>query len=96
MFDPTQTLLVAVITTLTILLTIIGIQVVQILKEVKKSVEKTNHLLDKADRVVDCVAVPIEGASDFFKGLKNGVNVLGLLSRFLKTKEKIKKDQGNG
>lgn len=87
MLDPTQTLLVAVITTLTILLTIIGIQVVQILKEVKKTLEKVNGMLDKSDHLLTSIAEPLEEMSDFFSGLKKGAGVLTLLSRFIKKKK---------
>lgn len=91
MFDPTQTLLVAVITTLTILLTIIGIQVLQILKELKETLGKVNKILDESDKIVTSVSEPMMEASEFVRGLKKGANVLNLLSRFFMHKNKGKK-----
>lgn len=93
MLDATQTLLVAVITTLTILLTIIGVQVVQILKELKKTLEKVNHILDESGKIVTSISQPIEGASDFVRGLKKGANILNLLSRLFKDKEKSEEEE---
>lgn len=93
MLDATQTLLVAVITTLTILLTIIGVQVVQILKELKKTLEKVNHILDESGKIVTSISQPIEGASDFVTGFKKGANILNLLSRLFKDKEKSEEEE---
>ena len=95
MIDATQTLLVAVVTTLTILLTIIGIQVLQILKELKKTLEKVNGILDESDKIVTSISEPMVEASEFIRGLKKGANVLNLLSRFFihKNQEKKTKDE---
>lgn len=93
MLDPTQTLLVAVITTLTVLLTIIGVQVVQILKEIKKTLEKANNLLDESGKIVTAISQPLEGASDFVRGLKKGANILNLLSRLFKDKEESEAEE---
>lgn len=93
MLDPTQTLLVAVITALTVLLTVIGIQVVQILKEVRKTLEKVNSVLDESGRIVTSISQPLEGASDFIRGLKKGANIINLLSRFIKDKEKGEEEE---
>ncbi|HUV47151.1 MAG TPA: hypothetical protein VMW29_03385 [Candidatus Bathyarchaeia archaeon] len=87
MIDPIQILLIFVITTLTILLFIIGLEVFQILKELKKTVEKVNKILTDSGRISEAVAQPIEEASDFIMGLQKGLKFFKTVSDFFK-KEK--------
>ncbi len=85
MTDTTQILLISVITVLTILLTVIGIQVVYILKEFRKSIEKVNKILDDAGIASNAMAKSIAGFSGISSGLKA---VLSIFSSFRKDKEK--------
>lgn len=89
MIDTTQILLIIVITTLTILLTIIGIQVFYILREFKKSIEKINKILDDAGTISESVAKPIASLSSGITGVSGITGLLGwLVSRRKKRKEK--------
>lgn len=88
MVDLTQVLLVIVITTLTVLLTFIGIQVVYILREVRKSIEKINKILDDAGVVSESIAQPISGLGGMIDGLKSGVKVIDMISGFLSKRKK--------
>lgn len=90
MLDSIQILLTAVISVLTVLLTIIGLEVFQILKEFKRSLEKINKILDDTGRITESVAEPIEEASDFLIGLKKGISFLRNISRFFKDEKKDK------
>lgn len=81
MFDFAQGLLVIVITALTFLLIIIGIQVANILKEFKRSLEKVNKILDDAGMISESVAKPVSEFSGFFK-------TIGLLVDFVKDRRK--------
>lgn len=92
MVDPIQILLTVVITTLTVLLVIIGIEVFQILKEFKKMMEKVNLMMDDVHRVTKSIADPIEEASGFIMGLKRGVNFFKAISRLLE-KDKDEEDE---
>ena len=84
MFDSIQILLIIVISTLTVLLTIIGIALFHILKEFKVSLEKINEILSDTARITKSVAEPVEEASDFVMGLKKGVSFLKTVSKFFK------------
>jgi len=84
MIDSTQILLTVVISVLTVLLTIIGLAVYQILREFKKSIEKINLILDDTRRMTSAVAQPVEDASEFIHGVKKGVNFLKSVSKFFK------------
>lgn len=77
MIDPTQILLFTVVTSLTVLLIIIGIQVFLILKEVKKTVMKFNRILDDTtvvsgtvSRSVNDLSKSVSELSGFASGIK--------------------------
>ena len=93
MLDTIQILLTVVISVLTVLLTIIGLAIYQILKEFKKSIEKINLVLDDTHRMTNAVAQPVEDASEFLHGLKSGVSLLRAVSRYLKEEKKQKKSK---
>lgn len=95
MLDLTQVLLVIVITTLTILLTFIGVQIVYILREVRKSIEKVNKMLDDAGMITESIAHPIAGLGGMVEGLKSGVKAVETVGNFLTRRKKKKAKQEN-
>lgn len=89
MIDTTQVLLIVVITTLTILLTIIGVQVFFILREFKRTIEKINKMLDDAGTISESVARPIASLANGITGVSGITGLLGwLMSRKKKREEK--------
>lgn len=90
MTDFAQFLLIVVVTTLTVLLTVVGIQVFLILKEFKKSVEKVNKILDDAGIISESIAKPI---SSFSSSLGSLSGIAGLLGLILTKKKKKKKEE---
>lgn len=94
MIDSAQLLLVIVVTTLTILLTAVGIQVFFILKEVRRSVEKMNKILDDTGTISESVAKPISSLSSSIGGLSGITGLLGwLLTKRRKKPKEEKKDE---
>ena len=87
--DTTQILLTVVVTVLTILLSIIGVQIVFILSEVRKAFEKMNKMLDDAGLVTGGISRSVSGMSGMFEGLKAGLNLVNLFG-----KKKSSKDTG--
>lgn len=81
MIDNTQLLLIVVITVLTVLLTAIGIQVFFILREVKKSIEKFNKIIDDAGVISESIAKPISSLSGSITGLSGIAGLLGWLTK---------------
>ncbi len=79
MVTPAQVLLFIVITVLTTVVSLCGIQVFYILKELRQSVRKTNKILDDAGLISESVAKPISGISGFLTGLKSGAEIIRLL-----------------
>ncbi len=81
--DATQILLIGVVTVLTILLVVIGIQVFLILKEIQQSIKKTNKMLDDAGTISGSIA-SFSGKISGFSG------VAGLLSWLVNRKKSSK------
>ncbi|MCH7951690.1 hypothetical protein IH980_03070 [Patescibacteria group bacterium] len=93
MVDLSQVLLVIVITTLTILLSFIGVQIVHILREVRRTIEKVNKMLDDAGMITESIAHPISGLGGMIDGLKTGVKAIETIGNFLTRKKKGKKQE---
>lgn len=79
--DITQILLVMVVTVLATVLTIVGIQIIHILKEFRKTVEKTNKILDDTGTVTESIAKPMSSMSGLIMGIKSGLEIFDVLKR---------------
>lgn len=80
MIDPAQTALFLVIIVLTILLLILGIQVFFILRELRKTIEKANKVLDDTGVITESVSKPISSLSSLTMGLKTGATLAKILN----------------
>ena len=88
MTDPAQTALFLVIIALTLLLLILGIQVFFILRDLRKTIEKANKVLDDTGVITESVSGPISSLSSLAMGLKTGAAIAKLMQ-----KKKHKKDE---
>jgi hypothetical protein len=88
MYDPAQILLFIVIIVLTIFLIILGIQVSLILKDLRKTIAKTNKILDDTEQMTAAVKEPVIGLSGAIMGIKTGSTFLSLMNRFTAKGEK--------
>lgn len=94
MVDSTQILLIAVIVVLSILLSIIGVQVFFILREVQRSIQKVNKMLDDAGTISESITKPIASLSNSITGVSGIAGLFGwLASRKKKRKEKEGKEE---
>lgn len=84
-----QILLFLVISVLTTVLSLAGIQVIYILRDLRETIKKANKIMDDFGIISSSVAKPIAGISGFITGLKSGVDVINLLLN----KEKGKKHE---
>lgn len=82
-----QILLFLVVTILTTLLALSGIQVIHILTELRETMKKVNKMMDDFNLITSSVAKPVAGVSGFVMGLKSGSDVFRL---FLKNNQKVK------
>jgi len=83
MVDLVQVVLLTVIIILTLLLVILGIQVFLILSEVRKTVSKTNGILEKADTITESVKTPLAALSTIAIGVKSS-SILSL-AKFIRS-----------
>ena len=86
MIDPTQILLIVVVSVLTILLVFVGVQVFFILREVKFSIQKVNEVLDDVCKISNSVVKPVEILSSSAVGL----SALGKLFGSISNKRKVR------
>lgn len=90
MVDLTQIILVMVVTAVTVILVIVGIQVFFILKEFRETIRKANKILDDFGTVSESVAKPIASAADILTG---ATGVTGLLGWLINRKKKGKEEK---
>lgn len=81
MLETWQILLVAVVTVLTILLTVVGVQVVYILKEVREILRKTNNILNNAGEMTKTIASSFGSVAGFGAGLKAAMKFVSLFKK---------------
>jgi len=87
MIDPAQTALFLVIIVLTILLLVLGIQVFFILRELRKTVNKANKVLDDTGVITESVSGPISSLSSLASGVKAGAAIASIFSKNKKSKK---------
>jgi hypothetical protein len=86
--EVTQILLVIVVLALTSIMTIVGVEVFFIFKELRQSMKKINKMLDDMGLITESIAKPIAGLSGFVSGLKSSAEAVKLLTRESNKKEK--------
>lgn len=80
MTDPAQTALFLVVVALTILLVVLGVQVYFILRELRKTIDKANKVLDDTGVITESVSKPISSLSSLTMGLKTGATIAKILN----------------
>lgn len=86
MIDPIQVLFIVVVTTLTILLVIIGVEVFRILQDAKKTIKRVNVILDDVETITTSVAGPIEKMSGFIQGVQQGSQFFNFVAGILESR----------
>jgi len=84
MIDLTQTLLVIVIVVLTTLLSVIGVQLILILKEFRHTLVRVNQVLDQLESTLHHLSNPISGVGGLIQGLKQGAKLVDSLGSWFK------------
>lgn len=84
MLEPTQVLLFTVVTVLTIIMVMIGWQIFQILSQMRKMLEKFNHVVDGAVTITGDIEKSVKNISGFSDGFKAAFSLL----KVFKKKEK--------
>ncbi|OGV96316.1 hypothetical protein A2W24_01240 [Microgenomates group bacterium RBG_16_45_19] len=74
--DPLTLFLILVLTVLTVLLTVVGIQVFFLVKEARVTLKKYNLILVKTDKIVSHVSNSIDELSETVSGLRSGLKLV--------------------
>lgn len=74
--DFLQVALIILIVLLAVFLSLTGIQVFLILKDLKKALDRFNKILEAGEGVMHGVERPVSAAMDLVTSLTNGANVL--------------------
>ena len=88
MISPTQILLIVVVSALSIVLVIIGIQVFYLFREFRRSIEKVNKILDDAGTVSAAITKPIASLSSSLSSFSGLTSIFSWLLSLGKKKEK--------
>lgn len=95
--DTAQILLITVVSVLTLLLLLLGIQVFFILREVKNTLSKANKVLDDAGVISGSISRPVESLSTVMSGIKLGSIITSFLSKSMdKSHDKHAKEERHG
>ncbi len=79
--ETTQVLIIVIVSVLAIILAAIGIQFFIILKDLSRSIEKVNKMLDDGNLVSNTVARSVTGISGVVSGVKAGLSVLNFFKK---------------
>lgn len=77
MNDTAQIIVVSVITVLTIVLALVGIQIIFVLQEIKRALSKVNRIVDDAQSITSKISHSTESVSGMIVGVKTALSLLG-------------------
>ena len=77
--DNTQIAIIIISSVLTVMLVFLGIQLFYILREIRRSIQKVNKMLDDAGKVSGSVSDGLVNMSGFINGLKAGIGAIASL-----------------
>jgi hypothetical protein len=85
MVDSVQLVLLIVIIVLTVLLVVLGIQVFYILKELRRTISKTNKVLDNANAITEDIEGPLSALSSLVSGARASslITIVKFISNFM-------------
>ncbi len=84
----TNTLLILIIGLLTCNLLFVGVYIVLVLKEVRKSIKKLNIILENAAEISESVSKPVISISSALNGVMEGIRIFKKIKSFGGDKEK--------
>ena len=87
MVDTTQVLLIASITVMTVILTIIGIQLIFVLRDFRSLLTKVNNIVDELEKVGMNVGSGFSEVMGFFSSFKKLFFIVDLLAKKKKGKK---------
>lgn len=77
---------------LTIMLTVVGLQLFLVLKTFRQTVQRINNITDEAESKIKRIAQPLQGLVGIAAGVKTGVKVFEGFVNYLNKKKSEKED----
>ncbi|OGK56886.1 hypothetical protein A3J15_00615 [Candidatus Roizmanbacteria bacterium RIFCSPLOWO2_02_FULL_38_10] len=87
MIDTTQIILVAALTVMTVILTVIGIQLIFVLRDMRKMLIKINNIIEEFEKVGFNISHGYTEVIGFVSGIKRLFYLAEILSRKKKNKK---------
>lgn len=87
MLDSSQILIVAAITIMTAILTIVGIQLILVLKEVRQGMKRVNGIIDSVEKIGFSITHGSAEIIGFITGVKKLLTVIDTVSEHTKKKK---------
>ena len=86
--DLPQILLLTAIFVITIILTIIGVQIIILLRDSRDTLKKADHIIDNLDFLTTSLTRTSCTFRELSSSLQSGMQMVGLISKFISTKKK--------
>lgn len=86
--DLPQILLLTAIFVLTVILTIIGVQIITILRDARDTLRKADRVLDNVDFLTSSLTRGSHGFAQLATSLQSGMQVVGLVTKLLGNSKK--------
>lgn len=86
MLDTTQIILISAITVMTVILTVVGIQLIFVLKELRAFLSRANTIIKQLEKIGLNASQGYSEIIGFFSGLKSLFKILDLLTQKKKKK----------
>lgn len=86
--DLPQVLILTAIFILTVILTIIGVQIITILRDARDTLRKADHVLDNVDFLTTSLTRGSHGFAQLASSLQSGLQVVNLVTRLLGSSKK--------
>jgi len=80
MIDTSQIILISAITVMTVILTVVGIQLIFVLKELRTFLGKANNIIEELEKIGVSAGHGYSEIVGFFSGLKKFFSVIDLLA----------------
>lgn len=82
---PTVLVIVAVV--LTVILSIVGVQIIMVLTEVKRTLRKVNATLEEAELKINAIVSPLQNLGGLASGLQTGIKVFEAFTGWLTSRK---------
>jgi hypothetical protein len=85
--DPLTIFLIIILSILTLLLTVVGVQVYYLVKEARVTLKKYNLILGKTDKIVSHVSNSVDEVSETVSGMKSGLKLVEAFAHWVQKHE---------